>query len=144
MTDVLTAEQRHRCMSRIRGRNTQPEGIVRRLVHRLGYRFRLHLPNLPGKPDLTLPRLHKIIFVHGCFWHLHRCRYGRVTPATNADFWSRKRSENRERDKRVLGSIRKAGWSVLVVWECQTKDLDKLESRLIAFLKDKPPRTTFR
>lgn len=144
MMDVLTAEQRHRCMSRIRGRDTQPEVIVRRLVHRLGYRFRLHHPNLPGKPDLTLPRLHKVIFVHGCFWHLHRCRYGRVTPATNADFWSRKRSENRERDKRVLGSIRKAGWSVLVVWECQTKDLDELESRLTAFLKDKPPSTTSR
>lgn len=144
MTDVLTVEQRHKCMSRIRGRDTKPEIIARKLIHRLGYRFRLHSPTLPGKPDLTFPRLHKVIFVHGCFWHMHRCRYGRVTPATNADFWSKKRSENRERDRRVLGAIRKAGWSVLVVWECQTKDLDELESRLTAFFRNKPRRIALR
>lgn len=144
MTDVLTAEQRHKCMSRIRGRDTKPEVIVRRLVHRLGYRFRLHSSDLPGKPDLSLPRLRKVIFVHGCFWHMHYCRYGKVTPATNAGFWSRKRAGNRERDRRVLRSIRKAGWSAVVVWECQTKDRNKLALRLVEFLRDKNPRTTSR
>lgn len=140
MTDVLTSEQRHKCMSRIRGRDTKPEVIVRKLVHRLGYRFRLHSPNLLGKPDLILPRLNKVIFVHGCFWHLHCCKYGKVIPATNTAFWSKKREGNRERDRRVLRLIRKAGWSALVVWECQTKDRDKLALRLAVFLRERNPR----
>ncbi len=120
MTDVLTPEQRRCNMSAIKGRDTKPEIIVRRLVHGMGFRYRLNLKDLPGKPDLVFTRLKKIIFVHGCFWHMHRCRYGRVVPATNAEFWRNKREGNVERDKRKQKELRSLGWEILVVWECQT------------------------
>lgn len=107
-------------MSAIKGRDTKPEIIVRRLVHGMGFRYRLNLKDLPGKPDLVFTRLKKIIFVHGCFWHMHRCRYGRVVPATNAEFWRNKREGNVERDKRKQKELRSLGWEILVVWECQT------------------------
>ncbi len=134
MTDVLTSEQRHKCMSSIRGKDTKPEIVVRKIIHRLGYRFRLHYKNLPGKPDIVLPRHRKVIFVHGCFWHMHTCKYGRVSPHTNADFWESKRKGNRERDKRNIRAVKKAGWKPLVIWECQTKDRQVLEARLVDFL----------
>lgn len=121
-------------MSRIRGRNTRPELVVRRLVHAMGFRYRLHDPDLPGKPDLVLTRHRKIIEVRGCFWHKHSCRYGRVKPATNAEFWEAKRSRTVERDRRNLRALRRDGWRVLIVWECQTRDLDKLKRRLEQFL----------
>jgi DNA mismatch endonuclease (patch repair protein) len=133
--DVLTREQRSRCMSAIKNRDTRPEMIVRRLVHGMGYRFRLHVSSLPGKPDLVLPRLKKVIFVNGCFWHMHRCRYGRVSPASNAIFWRTKREQNVERDRRNSARLRKAGWRVLVVWECGTRDPSALSARLRAFLE---------
>lgn len=130
MTDVLTAEQRHRCMSNIRGRDTGPEVVVRHLLHSMGLRYRLHLDTLPGKPDIVLRRFQTVVLVHGCFWHMHRCRYGNVVPATNAEFWQNKRLKNVERDRRVRRLLREDGWRVLVVWECQTRHLPELSTRL--------------
>ncbi|MEQ9410518.1 MAG: very short patch repair endonuclease [Fuerstiella sp.] len=135
MTDVHTRRQRSFNMSRIRAKDTRPEMIVRSLVHQMGYRFRLHRRDLPGTPDLVLPRHHKVIFVHGCFWHQHRCRYGRVTPKTNAAFWAAKRQGNVTRDRRNLRQLRAAGWDVLVIWECWTRfPEEKVIPRLDAFL----------
>ncbi len=135
MTDVLTPEQRKRCMSNIQGKDTKPEMIVRRMVHTMGYRYRLHHKDLPGKPDLVLVRHKKIIFVNGCFWHKHNCRYGRVKPKTNVEFWEKKRNSTVERDRRNRRILRKDGWKILIVWECWTKDTMKLEKRLCDFLK---------
>ena len=134
MTDVLTPAQRSFNMSRIRNRNTRPEMIVRSIVHRMGYRYSLHKKNLPGKPDVVLVRHRKIIDVHGCFFHMHKCRYGSVVPATNASFWQTKRLSNVERDRRNLRTLRREGWDVLIVWECETKYPIALESRLQKFL----------
>ena len=137
MADVHTSRQRSYNMSRIRSRDTKPEMIVRSLVHQMGFRFRLHRRDLAGKPDLVLPRHHKVIFVHGCFWHMHQCRYGRVTPKTNAEFWQTKRTQNVVRDRRNLRSLRRDGWQVLVVWECWTRDPEtRLIPRLTDFLRE--------
>jgi len=135
MTDILTPDQRHKCMSNIRSTNTKPEIVVRRIVHGMGYRYRLHKRDLPGKPDIVLARHKKVIFVNGCFWHMHNCSNGRVTPKTNAKFWQSKRKGNVERDKRNLRQLRKAGWKVLVVWECQTKNINRLARKLKRSLK---------
>ncbi len=132
--DVHTKDQRSYNMSRIRSKNTKPELIVRSLVHCMGYRFRLHRSDLPGKPDLVLPRHHKIILVHGCFWHMHNCRYGRVKPKTRAEFWQTKRQGNVERDKKNIKKLRKLGWKVLVIWECQTRKPELLSAKLERFL----------
>jgi len=136
MTDVLTPEQRRRNMANIRGRDTRPERIVRSMLHRIGYRYSLHRADLPGKPDLVFPRLHKIIFVHGCYWHMHDCKYGKVAPATNAEFWRAKRLSNVRRDKKTLAALRRAGWQVSIVWECTVRGLDPdvLRKRLVRFL----------
>ena len=134
MPDVLTPAQRRLCMSRIRSRDTKPELVVRSLVHRMGYRFRLHRKDLPGKPDLVFPKLCKVPFVHGCFWHMHRCRYGRVKPKTNARFWEEKRRGNVARDRRSRRALRRLGWDLLVIWECWTRNLPMLEQRVSAFL----------
>lgn len=134
MVDVLTPQQRSFNMSRIRNRDTKPEKIVRSIVHALGYRYRLHKPDLPGKPDVVLVRHRKIIDVHGCFFHMHACRYGRVVPATNAKFWRTKRLSNVERDRRNLRALRREGWKVLIVWECETRQLEKLRMRIERFL----------
>ena len=138
MVDVHSPEQRSRNMSRIRSTNTKPEMIVRSLVHQMGYRYRLHVKGMPGTPDLVFPAHRKIIFVHGCFWHIHSCRYGRVLPATNSEFWSSKRHGNVLRDRRNRRKLRADGWSILIVWECWTKDPErKLQPRLTAFLGEK-------
>ncbi len=134
MTDVLTPAQRRRNMRAIKSKDTKPEMIVRRLVHGMGYRFRLHRKDLPGKPDLVLPRHGKVIFVHGCFWHMHRCKYGRVTPRTNAAFWRTKRKSNVLRDRKNRTQLRKMGWDILTVWECQTRDITKLQERILRFI----------
>lgn len=134
MVDVLTKEQRSFNMSQIRDKNTKPEIIIRSMVYRLGFRFRLHDKSLPGKPDIVLPRHKKVIFVHGCFWHLHNCKYGRVKPATNADFWQAKRLSNKLRDKRNLAELRKTGWKILIIWECWLKTPAKIQTRLQSFL----------
>jgi len=134
MADVHTREQRSRNMASIRGKDTRPEKIVRSLLHALGYRFRLHRRDLPGRPDLVFPSRRKVIFVHGCFWHMHRCRWGKVTPVTNAAFWQTKRQGNVDRDRRALRSLRGDGWKACVVWECETRDQEKLRTRLVSFL----------
>lgn len=128
MTDVHTREQRSRNMAAIRGKNTKPEMHVRFYLHSLGYRYRLHRNDLPGKPDIVLPKYRILIFVHGCFWHSHNCRWGSVVPATRSKFWAQKRHETIKRDVRNIRDLRKEGWRVLVIWECQcrsNKDIDK-------------------
>jgi DNA mismatch endonuclease (patch repair protein) len=136
MTDVLTRKQRSFNMSRIRGKDTKPEYFVRRLVHKAGYRYLLHDGRLPGKPDLVFKNKRKIILVHGCFWHLHNCRYGRVVVKTNKSFWRKKRGENANRDIVTVRNLRKLGWSVLVVWECWVKKPSWLQNKVIAFLEN--------
>jgi DNA mismatch endonuclease, patch repair protein len=135
MVDVLTKKQRSYNMSQIRDKNTRPEIIVRSLVHRMGYRYTLHRKDLAGKPDIVLTRHKKIIFIHGCFWHMHKCKYGKVKPATNSEFWRVKRESNVARDKRNMRQLHRDGWKVLVIWECQTKDREKLKTKLEKFLK---------
>ncbi len=132
--DNLTQSQRSFNMSRIRAKDTQPEMVVRRLVHGLGFRFRLHQKNLPGRPDLVLPRHRKIILVHGCFWHMHRCRFGSVVPKSNKQYWQSKREGNRARDRKNRRALRKLGWEVLVIWECWTRKPGALRRRLLEFL----------
>ena len=121
MADNLSPEHRSLCMSKIRSRDTKPELIVRKIAHRLGYRFRLHRTDLPGKPDIVFPGRMKIILVHGCFWHKHRCCFGDPVPATNPEYWKQKRTDNVKRDKRTQRELRLLGWKILVVWECQTR-----------------------
>lgn len=132
MTDVHTREQRSRNMAAIRGKDTKPEHRVRSMLHSLGYRFRLHRKDLPGKPDIVLPKYRTAIFVHGCFWHCHDCRYGRVVPVTRPEFWAMKRGGNVERDERNRRELMAYGWKVLTVWECELKE----EKRLIEMLCD--------
>jgi len=144
MADVHTPEQRSRNMSAIRGKDTRPEHIVRSLAHRMGFRFRLHRRDLPGKPDLVFPGRRRVILVHGCFWHVHDCPYGRVKPATNARFWAHKRAGNAARDVRNLTALEAAGWGVLVIWECETRDPESLGRRLRAFLGEGLTRAAHR
>jgi DNA mismatch endonuclease, patch repair protein len=134
MVDVHTKSQRSYNMSRIKSKNTKPEMIVRSLVHQMGYRYALHLNDLPGHPDMILTKYHKIIFINGCFWHMHSCRKGKSTPSTNALFWGKKRNSNVARDRNDLRMLRKKGWKVLVIWECQTRNLIKLGKKLKLFL----------
>ena len=138
MTDVHTREQRSRNMSAIRGKDTKPEMAVRSIVHQLGYRYRLHRRDLPGAPDLAFIALRKIINVHGCFWHMHTCRYGLVAPKTNTDFWQAKRKGNVNRDRIALRTLRAGGWDVLMVWECETRNSEALRGRLSRFLDRLP------
>lgn len=133
MVDTLSPAARSERMSRIRGKNTVPEIVVRRLAHGLGYRFRLHRKDLPGSPDLVFPRLKKVVFVHGCLWHGHDCGKGRL-PKSNVAFWEAKIDKNRYRDDRSVSSLKAAGWEVLVLWQCETKDLNVLKKRLRRFL----------
>lgn len=122
--------QRSRNMAAIHGRDTTPERRVRSLLHQLGYRFRLHRRDLPGSPDIVLPKHHTVVFVHGCFWHRHPgCRYT-TTPRTRAAFWQSKFRQNVERDARQISELRAAGWSVMVVWECELRDIEALTTRL--------------
>lgn len=122
-------------MAAVRSVHTKPELAVRRLLHRLGYRYRLHGAKLPGKPDLVFSCRRKVVFVHGCFWHRHpRCRYA-TSPKTRADFWQKKFASNVARDRRVRRELRAAGWDVMTVWQCELKQPDKLVERIDDFLK---------
>ncbi|MEZ6052535.1 MAG: very short patch repair endonuclease [Planctomycetaceae bacterium] len=138
MTDVLTSEQRSRCMAAIRGKDTRPELLVRKLLHSLGYRYCLHRSDLPGKPDLVFVRLRKVIFVHGCFWHRHNCKLGRPIPATRREFWLNKLEGNKKRDRKNRRLLKNNDWEVLTVWECQTKSkvLTRTIARIVEFLED--------
>ena len=133
MTDRIRPSLRSGIMSRIRGKNTEPEMRVRRLVHRMGFRYRLHCGDLPGAPDLVFFSRRKIIFVHGCFWHQHDCSRG-TRPSSNEEFWNRKLDSNVRRDKKNISTLKSDGWAVLIIWECETKNLDHLAVRIEKFL----------
>lgn len=120
-------------MRAIRSKDTKPEMAVRSLVHRLGYRFRLHRPDLPGKPDLVFPARRKVIFVHGCFWHAHNCKSGLV-PNTNRDFWLAKLEGNKSRDRKNLNALSEIGWKSLVIWQCELKNIEALSQKVENFL----------
>lgn len=117
-------------MSRVRGRDTHAEISVRRLLHGMGYRFRLHCAELPGRPDIVLPRFRTVVFVHGCFWHRHRSCKKATTPSTNQRFWHDKFEANVKRDRRNVCRLRRMGWKVIVVWECEVRDDERLRARL--------------
>lgn len=122
-------------MAAIRSKNTKPEMVVRRLLCEMGIRYRLHRKDLPGRPDIVMPGRKIAILVHGCFFHMHECRYGQVVPASNAEFWQTKRSGNAARDRRNLRQLRALGWKVFIVWECCTRSPERLRkqvSRIIA------------
>jgi DNA mismatch endonuclease (patch repair protein) len=133
MADNRTPESRSALMARIGSKNTAPELTVRRLLHGLGYRFRLHRRDLPGTPDIVLPSRRKAIFVHGCFWHGHGCRIGQP-PKSRPEFWGPKLERNKARDEENSEALRGAGWEVAVVWQCETKDKEALAERLEDFL----------
>ncbi len=134
MADSVTPAQRSANMAQVKGRDTKPEKVVRSLLHGMGYRFRLHRKDLPGKPDIVLPKHRKVIFVHGCFWHGHQgCRRG-DRPSSNTEFWNKKINGNRERDERSMLSLANLGWDTLTVWECELKDKDRLKKTLESFL----------
>lgn len=134
MADVLSPEQRRLNMSRIRGKDTKPEMVIRRLVHSMGYRYRLHRRDLPGTPDLVFISAKRIINVHGCYWHKHSCRFGQVVPMTNAEFWEKKRSGTVERDVRNDELLEESGWAVMTVWECEVNS-PEIKKRIRQFLK---------
>jgi len=138
--DTVTSEKRSEIMSKVRGKDTGPEMKVRRIVHGMGYRYRLHVGNLPGKPDLVFPKLQKVILVHGCFWHLHTCHQGMNAPKTNVSFWNAKREGNKARDGRVRRELRSLGWEVLVIWECQCRNSAKIRGKVNEFLCGKSGR----
>lgn len=136
--DSLTRSQRSERMGRIKGKDTKPELLVRRLTHGMGFRYRLHDGRFPGRPDLVFPARKKAIFVHGCFWHRHAsesCKLGRL-PKSRLDFWLPKLEANRLRDERNLAELERLGWQVLVIWECELKDSTALASRIKAFLEE--------
>ncbi|HVW56734.1 MAG TPA: very short patch repair endonuclease [Rhizobiaceae bacterium] len=135
MVDRLSAEERSAHMARIRRSDTKPELVVRSLLHRLGYRFRIQFSKVPGRPDVAFPGRRKCIQVHGCFWHAHGCSLSR-TPKTRIDFWQKKFERNRERDARLEREAAAAGWATLTIWECETRDIAGLTQRLMAFLGD--------
>ena len=128
--DVHTREQRSRNMAAIRSANTKPEMRVRSALHQLGFRFRLHRKDLPGRPDIVLPKHRTVLFVHGCFWHCHRCTYGSVIPATRAEFWAAKRGGTVVRDRRNAAALRKLGWRVLTLWECEVRTEESALARV--------------
>ena len=131
MADRLSKEKRGWNMSRIRSKDTKPELLVRSLLHRMGYRFRLHRKDLPGCPDIVLPKYKTVIFVHGCYWHRHKgCKYA-YTPKSRIEFWQKKFQGNIERDRKHQRDLKKLGWKVLIIWECEIIDLDKLKSMII-------------
>ncbi len=132
--DTITAERRSALMARIRDKGTAPELAVRRMAHKLGYRFRLHKADLPGRPDLVFPKFRKVVLVHGCFWHQHRgCRRSSI-PKSRFDYWGPKLARNVARDWEAADALRSAGWEVLVIWECESGDADALALKLKNFL----------
>lgn len=137
MSDVFGPEQRSAIMRAVKGTDTRPEMFVRKLAFGMGFRYRLHVSDLPGKPDLVFPGRKKVIFVHGCFWHRHHCGEGRSMPASNRDYWTAKLARSVVRDARNRRRLRRLGWHVLIVWECQTKPrrAGQTAKRIRAFLE---------
>lgn len=143
MTDTRSREQRRRIMQAVGYKDTGPEMTVRKILHRLGYRYRLHRKDLPGKPDIVFPSRKKAIFVHGCFWHAHGCRYGKP-PKSRPEYWLPKLERNKERDAENVRALDALGWQTLTVWQCEVKtDLDAIATKLIDFIEDgKSARST--
>lgn len=136
MADTVDPAKRSEVMRRVRSSDTRPEIVVRRIAHRLGYRFRLHRKDLPGTPDLVFPSRRKIIFVHGCFWHQHpdpNCK-GARKPKSNQEYWLPKLQRNVERDRQARSALENAGWSVLEIWECETRRPTELKGKITSFL----------
>ena len=131
MTDTRTPEQRRKIMQRVKSKDTKPEMAVRRMLHAAGFRYRLHDKSLPGKPDIVFRSRGVVVFVHGCFWHGHGCKYGKL-PKSKQDFWRPKIERNVARDEAAIAALEGLGWSVVVVWQCELKDLDELRRRLLA------------
>ena len=135
MVDTVSPEVRSRIMAQVKSKGMKPEMKVRRLLHGLGYRYRLHRSDLPGRPDLVFPSRRKVVFVNGCFWHYHRgCVHVRV-PASNQGYWVAKLERNRDRDERNLELLADMGWSALTAWECELRDMDTATERLVEFLE---------
>lgn len=137
--DKISPERRSENMRRITSKDTAPEMIVRKLIYSLGYRYRLHKKELPGKPDLSFISKKKIIFVHGCFWHMHNnpnCSDARI-PKTRSNYWIKKLTKNVERDKKQQIKLKNMGWDILIVWECETKDIKSLKRKIVSFLERK-------
>ena len=136
MADRLNTQQRHHCMSRIRGKNTKPEILVRKGLHARGFRFRLHNKKLPGSPDIVLPKYGVAIMVNGCFWHGHKgCRYA-TKPKTNIEFWEAKIARNRHRDEVTTAHLEALGWTVITIWECELRTSSQLDDRLNTFAEE--------
>jgi DNA mismatch endonuclease, patch repair protein len=133
MADNRTRESRSALMARIGGKDTAPELVVRRLLHSLGYRFRLYRRDLPGRPDIVFGTRRKVVFVNGCFWHAHGCRIGRP-PKSRLEFWGPKLERNRQRDARNRAKLRRLGWRTLTLWQCQTRFPERMEVKLRSFL----------
>lgn len=133
--DNLSAAERSHCMSHVLGRNTTPELTIRRLLHSMGFRYRVHVRTLPGTPDLVFASRRKVILIHGCFWHGHSCRAGRNTPASNVLYWTNKLRRNRNRDRRTETKLKRLGWRVLKVWECEIRtDKANVIEKIVQFL----------
>ena len=133
--DIFPADKRHEIMSKIKSKNTRPELIVRSILHNLGFRFRLHKKELPGCPDVVLPKYRKVLFINGCFWHGHKnCKRASI-PVTNYEFWEAKIKKNILRDRKNIRELKKQGWSVLVIWQCEIKNDDILIEKLRKFLQ---------
>lgn len=131
----MTDPKRSSIMRKVKSKDTGPEMIVRRMLHRLGYRYRLHRADLPCKPDIVFPGRRKVVFVHGCFWHGHECPRGARVPKTNREYWTAKIARNIERDKAGRAKLRRLGWRSMIVWECELKNAVRLERRLVKFLE---------
>lgn len=133
--DFLTARKRSELMSHVRGRHTKPELRVRRIVRELGYKFKTYQRSLPATPDFVFPKDHKVIFVHGCFWHRHYRCVKATTPKTNVRFWRQKFEKNKRRDRLKLQQLRRQGWKALTLWECETRSPDKLRDRIRDYME---------
>ena len=134
MVDILTKSQRYVCMSHNKGKDTKPEIVVRKLISSMGYRYRLHRKDLPGRPDVVFSSRKKVIFINGCYWHRHKCKKGCSTPKTKHSFWQSKFSKTIKRDKTNYQELSHLGWRVLVIWECQLKDIENVKKKIVKFL----------
>jgi len=136
MTDIFSVEERSLIMSRVKNRDTSPEKLVRGFLHKMGFRYRLHVKKLPGNPDIVLPRHKKIIFVHGCFWHGHKDCSRATRPTSNIEFWNKKIDGNMNRDAIIQKTLKSLGWKILIIWQCQTRDKKILLELLEKFMFD--------
>lgn len=134
MSDIFSKEKRSKIMSQISYKDTKPELAVRKMLHMMGFRYRLHVSKLPGCPDIVLPKYKKIILVNGCFWHGHSGCKRSIRPQTNVEFWNKKIEGNISRDKKTIEELEKLGWDILVIWQCQTKRADCLQKMILDFI----------